>query len=436
MLEDDRNTRYVEVLEAYGKLHRYCELMWHHSEFLLLGYGAYATFVDFCKNALPDIPTSIAQMVAGIDVLLFRPDAELKRLARLAIDTGIDSAFVQGRSQQEIDDELAQSDAEGMARGAEKVKDPWFNMATGDGLYHYYGSWLDDPSIPYASLIGYVSALTNGDEIERPTEELAERRTDSPSTAHCSTRRRARRRRAARALAHGLPVRRGAQVPLRLLVPHALVEQGARVRASSPSTGTWRTRRTSSSSPAPRSSRPSTARPRVGDGRRAARPEALAADRRASQGDARAARRLDAPPAIEAMPEEVNDPVLNMLWGITTERARMGAEPGRRSGAERRGRVAGRRRGNRARREDGAGDLGRARRGDPRLQHHFASVGADLHEGQGGRHGHRGVMSHAAIVCREYGIPAVVGTGRATSQIKTGQTIRVDGSSGVVTILD
>ena len=30
-------------------------------------------------------------------------------------------------------------------------------------------------------------------------------------------------------------------------------------------------------------------------------------------------------------------------------------------------------------------------------------------------------MSHAAIVCREYGLPAVVGTGRATSQIRTGQ---------------
>jgi len=47
-----------------------------------------------------------------------------------------------------------------------------------------------------------------------------------------------------------------------------------------------------------------------------------------------------------------------------------------------------------------------------------------------------GVMSHAAIVCREYWRPAVVRTGRATSQIKTGQTIRVDGSTGAVTILD
>ncbi len=47
-----------------------------------------------------------------------------------------------------------------------------------------------------------------------------------------------------------------------------------------------------------------------------------------------------------------------------------------------------------------------------------------------------GVMSHAAIVSREYGMPAVVGTGRATSRIKTGQMIRVDGATGTVTLLD
>src|SRR6185436_9283328 len=108
VFEDDRNTAYVEVLDAYGRLMRSIELMWqHHSEFLLLGYGAYATFVGFCKGALPDIPDQhIAQMVAGIDVLLFKPDAELKRLARLALDTGVDAAFVEGRSPREIDDEL------------------------------------------------------------------------------------------------------------------------------------------------------------------------------------------------------------------------------------------------------------------------------------------------------------------------------------------
>jgi pyruvate,water dikinase len=39
-------------------------------------------------------------------------------------------------------------------------------------------------------------------------------------------------------------------------------------------------------------------------------------------------------------------------------------------------------------------------------------------------------------VCREYGLPAVVGTGHATSQIHTGQLVSVDGSAGTVTILD
>ena len=124
--------------------------MWqHHFEFLLLGYGAYATFVELCKAHLPDIPDQhIAQMVAGIDVLLFKPDAELRRLARLALDTGVDGAFVEGRSPAEIDAELGQSEpGRSWLAELEQVKDPWFNMATGDGLYHYYRSWFDDPSI-------------------------------------------------------------------------------------------------------------------------------------------------------------------------------------------------------------------------------------------------------------------------------------------------
>ena len=45
-----------------------------------------------------------------------------------------------------------------------------------------------------------------------------------------------------------------------------------------------------------------------------------------------------------------------------------------------------------------------------------------------------GVMSHAAIVCREYGLPAVVGTGLGTKVIRSGMMIRVDGSTGVITI--
>ena len=46
-----------------------------------------------------------------------------------------------------------------------------------------------------------------------------------------------------------------------------------------------------------------------------------------------------------------------------------------------------------------------------------------------------GVLSHCAVVAREYRIPAVVGTGRATSTIRDGQTIEVDGSAGVIKLL-
>ena len=46
-----------------------------------------------------------------------------------------------------------------------------------------------------------------------------------------------------------------------------------------------------------------------------------------------------------------------------------------------------------------------------------------------------GMMCHAAIVCREYGIPAVVGTGYATTKLKTGQRVRLNGKTGAVTVL-
>ena len=44
-------------------------------------------------------------------------------------------------------------------------------------------------------------------------------------------------------------------------------------------------------------------------------------------------------------------------------------------------------------------------------------------------------LSHAAIVARELGIPAVVGTGNATMRLKTGDKVLVDGSQGFVEVL-
>jgi pyruvate,water dikinase len=46
-----------------------------------------------------------------------------------------------------------------------------------------------------------------------------------------------------------------------------------------------------------------------------------------------------------------------------------------------------------------------------------------------------GLLSHAAIVSREFGIPAVVGCGDATALIADGAQVRVDGTSGEVTVL-
>ena len=46
-----------------------------------------------------------------------------------------------------------------------------------------------------------------------------------------------------------------------------------------------------------------------------------------------------------------------------------------------------------------------------------------------------GLLSHAAIVAREYGIPGVVGTREATGRIANGVLVRVDGDAGEVTVL-
>ena len=47
-----------------------------------------------------------------------------------------------------------------------------------------------------------------------------------------------------------------------------------------------------------------------------------------------------------------------------------------------------------------------------------------------------GVLSHSSVVAREYGIPAVVGTGMATVVIKDGQTIEVNGDTGIVRVIE
>jgi pyruvate,water dikinase len=441
-LGEDRNTAFYELLDAYGRVLRLGDLMWqHHFEFLLLGYGAYATFAEFCKGNLPDIPDQhIAQMVAGIDVLLFRPDAELRRLAHLAIDTGVDGAFVEGRTPQEIESELVSSEAGRAWLGElEKVKDPWFNMATGDGLYHYYRSWLDDPSIPYASLIGHVNALRAGEEITRPTEEIERERERLASEYEALLEKEVRG-----AFNELLSLSRTVFPYVEehkffcdywfltrwwnkirefgaLLAEHGFLEDGEDIfqltrhevaSAFDELVLTWAT--------GGRALGPAHWPPIV-----ARRKQIL---ERLSE--------WTPPPALGVTPEAVTDPMTIMLWGVTTERVQewarqqdgghvlngAAASPGVVEGAARVVRSV-----------DQVADI---RDGEilvcgstsPAWAPIFSKITATVTDVGG-------VMSHAAIVCREYGLPAVVGTGRATSQIRTGQRIRVDGGAGTVTLL-
>jgi pyruvate,water dikinase len=46
-----------------------------------------------------------------------------------------------------------------------------------------------------------------------------------------------------------------------------------------------------------------------------------------------------------------------------------------------------------------------------------------------------GLMTHGAVIAREYGLPAVVGVENATERIKDGQRIRVNGTEGYVEVL-
>ena len=79
------------LMENYDRLIQLCYQHWqYHFEFLNLGYVAYLDFFGFCKQVFPGIPDqAIAKMVQGVDMELFRPDDELKKLAMLAVELGL-----------------------------------------------------------------------------------------------------------------------------------------------------------------------------------------------------------------------------------------------------------------------------------------------------------------------------------------------------------
>src|SRR5689334_14929591 len=431
------------LLVAYNRLLESIDRIWqYHFEFLNLGYAAYLVFYQQCKEAFPDIADqTIAKMVSGVDVVLFRPDEELKRLARAAIDAGVADEVKGAADEDSLRASLAGKDGDAWLADWDATNEPWFNYSNGNGFYHHHRSWIDDPAIPLAAVGSYIEKLQAGEEIARPLEAVSAER-DRVTAEY-------------RELIDDDAAREAFDQTLglsRTVFPYVeshnfyvehwyhtlfwnkvrefgelLVRNGFFAEAddifylqrSEVSDALVDLRLAWAAGSAPRG--PGYWPPIV-----AKRKQIVEAMRGWSP-----------PPALGGVPAEITEPMTIMLWGITSERVQEWAGAGNGDGAALTGFA-------------GSGgvvegtarvildvrDIGKLEEGEilvapvtsPSWTPVFGKVTAAVSD-------IGGIMSHAAIVAREYGMPAVVGTGSATARIKTGDRVRVDGDNGVVTIL-
>ena len=434
------------ILETYQKtLEGYFRMWQHHFEFLLLGYGAYLTFFDFCKKAFPEISDqTVARMVAGLEAEIFRPDDELRRLAKCAIELGVDGQFREGASANEIIKSLEKLGEPGTKWLKELAvsRDPWFNVNVGDGFYHYHRSWNDDLSMPFGALPGYIANAKKGQRLERQTDKLmAERKqliADYRELLESYEERAAYDQMIE--LAHRVfPYVEGHKFYCEHWYTNLffnkirefgalLAEHGFFLEAEDAfhlshyeleaAIVDLMTSWSNGSAPRGPSLWPAIVRERK-----------AAIDEWAKHATA---------PALGPVPDIIDDPAIVMLWGITRENLDKWLSAGEQPDsneikgfAASNGVVEGV-----ARVVKSAEEIGRLRHGDilvcqitnPSWAPVFQKISAAVSDIGGS-------MSHAAIVAREYGLPAVVGTGTATQKIKDGQRIRVDGGRGVVTLL-
>ncbi len=434
----DMLTKYSRLLE---NMH---EMAYYHFEMLNLAYGAYLTFLEFCRSHFPAITDDlVARMVAGIEVILYRPDAELRRLAGRAVELGVGDVLKAPGEPAEVISQLGLT-AEGRQwlEELEQVKDPWFYYSTGAGYCHANRAWIDDPRPPFSALRDYVSRVQRGEDLSRPLEQLHKEREqlasgyrglleDQEAVAfdnllalshqvfpfvenhnfyvehwHHSIFFNKVRELGAAIVAGGMLERDDDIFYLhRYEVYSLLYETQARWALGVPTRGeiTWRQ---------------------------------IVARRREIYAALAAWR---PPPALGVPPEIVTEPITVTLFGINSDTiARWLAAEGRDgSGRELTGLAAspGVAEGV-ARVVRGIEELEELKDGEilvcpltaPSWSIVFARIAAAVSDGGG-------IMSHAAIVSREYRLPAVVATGIGTQFVRTGDRVRVDGDAGTVTIL-
>jgi len=433
------------LLDTWQKsLEGYYRMWHHHFEFLLLGYGAYMVFFDFCKKAFPEITDqTIARMVAGFEAEIFRPDEEVKRLARRAVELGVDHRFKDGVSADDVLASLrdAGNAGESWLQELETSRHPWFNINVGDGFYHYHRSWNDDLSLPFAALPGYIEKIRAGESIERPTEKLIAERADLIAGYRellSSDEERAAYDQMITLACRVFPYVEGHKFYCEhwytnlffnkvrefggLLARHGFFDDGEDVfhlsryeaeQAIVDLMTSW-----GNGSPP----------------RGLTRWRPIIAERKAAIA---AWAKMDSSPALGEVPDIIDDPAIVMLWGITREMLdnwlhQGEADPNVLKGfAASAGVVEGTARVVRSVQEIAKlnqGDILVCQVTNPTWAPVFQKISAAVSDIGGS-------MSHAAIVAREYGLPAVVGAGRATERIPDGARIRVDGSRGIVTIL-
>jgi pyruvate,water dikinase len=435
-----------QLLVAYDRLLEGLDrVLQYHFELINLGYGAYFTFHELCRQAFPDISDqTIARMVSGIDLLVLRPDEELKRLASLALELGVAGAVAGAADEEALRAAVAGREPGGARWLADfdETKNPWFYFSYGTGGYHHHRSWIDDTRLPIAAIGAYIRRLEAGEDISRPYAVLAER--ERITAEHRALLAEEMRPPFDERLALARTV-----FPLiedhQFYIEHRFFtifwnkvrEFGALLARDGfladqedvfflrhgevrEALEELRLRWSSAGSGAPRG--PGYWPP--------------IAERRKSMYEAM--REWAPPPALGQVPETIADPVTVMLWGITDERVQQwlssldGADDRRLTGSAGSPGVAE----GRARVILHPEQLGELQQGEilvaPSTSTSWTPVfgriaAAVLDSG--------GIMCHAAIVAREYGLPAVIGTGSATKRIKTGDLLRVDANSGVVEIL-
>ncbi|MCD6294113.1 MAG: PEP-utilizing enzyme, mobile region [Deltaproteobacteria bacterium] len=172
-----------DLISSFDKLvHQMFKGWQYHFEMLNLTYLAYLMFGDVSRKLFPGISESaIGKMVAGADVSMFRPEEELCKLSRLAVPlSGVADVL---KSDQPAAGKIAElentPDGKQWLEAFDKAKDPWFFVSCGSGWFHYEGSWINNPDIPYGYIKRYVERLENGETIERSLDQVEKERDET-----------------------------------------------------------------------------------------------------------------------------------------------------------------------------------------------------------------------------------------------------------------